>query len=135
MERIQELRAALPPIIVAEPAPEIVPISAMHNGQSKPNRIREFEEIRNAALERGHTSAAATAQRDLVKAERVAVSETKGWSGDLQKMAREVLAQLRIMKAERASPEQIVRAKLGIPEETWLGWGLPLGNVTPIKRA
>jgi len=133
MARIEELRAEQPPIIdVAAPEPSSAGLGA---SGGKPDRIREFEQIRDAALAKGHTSAAATAQRDLTKAERVAVSETKLWSGDLQKLAREVLGHLRAMKAERASPEQIVRAKLGIPEETWLGWGLPLGNVTPIKRA
>jgi phage terminase small subunit len=135
MARIQEIRDSLPPIIVAEPEPEIVPLSVAHNGQSQPkDRIREFEKIRDEALARGHTSAAATAQRDLTKAERTVVTEKQLLAGDLQGIARQLLHELRLMKAEKASPEQVVRRKLGIPLETWLGWGLPAndGPLSPV---
>jgi hypothetical protein len=48
--RIQEIRDSLPPIIVGEPSPEIVPLTVSQNGQQPKDRIREFEQIRDAAL-------------------------------------------------------------------------------------
>jgi phage terminase small subunit len=111
--RIRELRELAPPIIVAEPEPQVVPLTAMHNGQHKPNRIREFEQIRDAALGKGHTSAAATAQRDLVKAERV-VQATDHKNIDIMKLARMAIPHIEAAMRSGGNAATVVARMLGI---------------------
>jgi phage terminase small subunit len=86
--RIEALRAAMPPVI--EPAAPEPSGAGLGASGGKPNRIAEFEQIRDEALKRGHTSAAATAQRDLTKAERVVEKVGDAQLSDAEMLAKAV---------------------------------------------
>ena len=130
--RIQEIRDSLPPIVVSEPSPEIVPLSAAHNGQHQPNRIKEFEAIRDEALKRGHTAAASASQRDLIKAERM--EQTKGQEAGLSlvALAQKIIPHFRWALRTGGTAEEMACRILGVVDPGQQAeLGVPLAKRTP----
>jgi hypothetical protein len=133
MARIEELRAEQPPVIeVAAAEPQIVPLAGMHNGQHQPNRIKEFEAIRDQAMKLGHTSAATMAQAHMVKAERVEQTKGKEAGLSLVALAQKIIPHFRWALRTGGTAEEMACRILGIVSPTeQAALGVPLAKRSP----